>query len=262
MNNLTRFDNDGIEIFINETGESFASIRGVARMAGKPASTIKRFKVLRNFALHEAQIDTPGGKQGVALLDEDQIVEVLEKYNTSRLKQFAKLGVRVALHQIAGYRQESPQKRPEDLTYYELELLEQFCEQDCITEETWGDLFNFQNIDIQTVRYYQMLLKLSHLERMRTSDIQAANSRIDSVEPQELIQAYSTAFDVDPKRVTIEMARSHYRGVLTELRDSSILELKQNTSIGSDFHKAAIAFDLDYQKFLEEVEDPQLLLAV
>ncbi len=106
MNNLTRFDSEGIEIFINESGESFSSISGAARMAGKSASTISRLAALRNFELQHTQIDTPSGSKTVALLNEDQIVEVLEKYNTKRLKQFAKLGIRTALHQIAGYQQE------------------------------------------------------------------------------------------------------------------------------------------------------------
>ena len=104
MDNLARFDSDGIEIFVNEkTGESFASLRALARMTSKAASTIQRFALLRNFELHNTQADTAGGIQAVALFSEDQIIEVLEQYDTNRLKQFAKLGIRTALQQIAGY---------------------------------------------------------------------------------------------------------------------------------------------------------------
>jgi hypothetical protein len=106
MNNLTRFDNDGIEIFIDNEGNSFASLSGVARMAEKAPTTIKRLAALRNFELHDAQIDTVTGKKTVTLFDEDQILVVLKKYNPERLMQFAKLGVKTALHQIAGYKQE------------------------------------------------------------------------------------------------------------------------------------------------------------
>jgi hypothetical protein len=106
MNNLTRFDSEGIEIFINEAGESFASINGAARMSGKAPTTIQRFTALRNFELQQTQVVMARGKKLITLLDEDQIVEVLEKYNPSRLKQFAKLGIRTALHQIAGYNQQ------------------------------------------------------------------------------------------------------------------------------------------------------------
>jgi hypothetical protein len=103
MNNLTRFENDGIEIFIDPEGNSFASLNGVARIVGKPPKTIFQFKLLRNFVLQEAQIDTATGKKTATLFNEDQILEVLEKYSSKRLKQFAKLGIKTALHQIAGY---------------------------------------------------------------------------------------------------------------------------------------------------------------
>jgi hypothetical protein len=106
MDNLARFDSEGIEIFVNElTGESFASISALARMTGKAASTIQRLAALRNFELQDTQIETATGKKTVALLDENQIVEVLEKYNTQQLKQFAKLGIRNALHKISGYQE-------------------------------------------------------------------------------------------------------------------------------------------------------------
>jgi hypothetical protein len=126
MNNLTRFDSEGIEIFINELGESFSSISGAARMAGKSASTISRLAALRNFELQHTQVVTPSGSKTVALLDEDQIVEVLEKYNPSRLKQFAKLGIRTALHQIAGYKQDrgfAPQQKPLNIFNLDKETL-------------------------------------------------------------------------------------------------------------------------------------------
>jgi hypothetical protein len=55
------------------------------------------------------------------LLDEDQIIEVLEKYNTKRLKQFTKLGIKTALHQIAGYQQEQHDRPNLDtFTIYDL----------------------------------------------------------------------------------------------------------------------------------------------
>jgi hypothetical protein len=120
IDDLSRFDNDGIEIFINEAGESFASINGAARMSGKAPTTIQRFTSLRNFELQQVQVDTGYGKKLVTLLNEDQIVEVLEKYNTKRLKQFAKLGIRTALHQIAGYQQE-PIEEDESVEMFELD---------------------------------------------------------------------------------------------------------------------------------------------
>jgi hypothetical protein len=109
MSNLTRFDRDGIEIFIDRaTGESFTSIRGVARMADEHDETIRRFIGATNTPTTKGEAMTPGGLQGATFLDEDAILVVLEKYNPSRLRQFAKLGIRVSLHEIAGYRLSEP----------------------------------------------------------------------------------------------------------------------------------------------------------
>jgi len=41
---LTRFDRDGLELFVDEaTGRAYASIRATARMVGKDSSTIQRW---------------------------------------------------------------------------------------------------------------------------------------------------------------------------------------------------------------------------
>jgi len=72
MTSLQRYDRDGIEIIINlETGESFASISGYARMSGKAQSTIS--ERYRKLEINEAQIETEGGIQRVRLINEDAI---------------------------------------------------------------------------------------------------------------------------------------------------------------------------------------------
>jgi hypothetical protein len=107
MDNLTRFDNDGIEIFINkDTGESFASIRGVARMAEKNESTVRDFIGGRKIDVINVKVPTPGGLQGARLLSESSICMVLREYNPDRLEQFAMLGIRTVLYQIVGYTQQ------------------------------------------------------------------------------------------------------------------------------------------------------------
>jgi phage antirepressor YoqD-like protein len=105
MNSLQvfeRFDKDGIELVINtQTGESFATQAGYCRMSGKAKSTIsERFGKL---PLNEAEIQTPGGIQGVRLINEDLIAEWLPKDNPLMSTQLLKLGVRVFLHKLAGY---------------------------------------------------------------------------------------------------------------------------------------------------------------
>ena len=102
---LQRFDQDGIELIINtETGESFASISGYARMSGKTHTTIlRRLKVVDSDVLNHAQIQTAGGLQGGALIPEDLICQWLPKDNPAMASQVLKLGVRLFLHTIAGF---------------------------------------------------------------------------------------------------------------------------------------------------------------
>lgn len=50
-----------------------------------------------------AEIQTAQGFQGVRLIDEDTMVDWLEKDNPSLLKKFSKLGIRVSLHKLAGF---------------------------------------------------------------------------------------------------------------------------------------------------------------
>ena len=54
--NLTRFETkDGVELVINEVGESFATVRCYARMSGRDASTISlRLKGVGSDRIKEA----------------------------------------------------------------------------------------------------------------------------------------------------------------------------------------------------------------
>ena len=103
---LTRYDGeDGIEILINSiTGESFCSIRGYARMAGKDKSTIhSRVTGVGESTAEIAETLTNGGMQGVRLVTEDQITEWLPRDNPAAATLLLKMGVRMALHKMAGY---------------------------------------------------------------------------------------------------------------------------------------------------------------
>jgi hypothetical protein len=108
---LQRFDHDGIELIINtETGESFASIKGYARMSGKIPSTISRrltMSGLREKGLEQAQIETAGGLQGVALIPESLICQWLIKDNHELALKVMQLGVRLFLHTLAGFQVKS-----------------------------------------------------------------------------------------------------------------------------------------------------------
>ena len=102
---LQRFDHDGIELIIDtQTGESFATVRGYARMSGKTHTTIlRRLKVVDSDVLNHAQIQTAGGLQTVALIPEDLICQWLPKDNPAMASQVLKLGVRLFLHTIASF---------------------------------------------------------------------------------------------------------------------------------------------------------------
>jgi hypothetical protein len=107
--NLVPYSKDGLELAIDtETGECFASIRAVARMTDKPEATIRKYvngglQGAYKMELKTAEIQTAGGLQGAYLLNEHQILEVVSKYNPSLLIKFAQCGLRVFLHQLAGY---------------------------------------------------------------------------------------------------------------------------------------------------------------
>ena len=106
---LQRFDKDGIELIIDtQTGESFASISGYARMSEKAQSTISgRLATHRNEALKTAEILTTTGLKTVRLISEDLICKWLPKDNPELASQVLKLGVRLFLHTLAGFRVKS-----------------------------------------------------------------------------------------------------------------------------------------------------------
>lgn len=113
-NNLTRFDRDGLELILNtKTGEAFASASAIARMVSTSEKIIdpkqitsygetlcRGLKIDKPF---ESQIQTNGGVQGVKLYDEKAIREFAKKYNPDLLDKFAECGIRVYLHQLAGF---------------------------------------------------------------------------------------------------------------------------------------------------------------
>ena len=106
---LVPYVKDGLELIVNQaTGETFASISACARMTDKSIQTVSAY-VNRQLgglnwdSLFLTEIQTPGGTQGVKLLNEEQILDVITFYKPTLLRQFAKIGLRAFLHQLAGY---------------------------------------------------------------------------------------------------------------------------------------------------------------
>ena len=110
MSNLQQYQAD---ISINTTtGESFTSIRGLARICGVNESTLRSWICARNITAKEAEILTPGGLQGARLMSENSIAEAIAKYNPTLAAQLMRLGVRSLMHKLAGYEVKSTAVQP------------------------------------------------------------------------------------------------------------------------------------------------------
>lgn len=108
---LQRFDQDGIELIIDtQTGESFASQAGYARMSGVDYSTIRKRVERLGVTLEplkRSQIETVDGFRAVTLIPEDLICQWLVKDNLELALKVMQLGVRLFLHTLAGFRVKS-----------------------------------------------------------------------------------------------------------------------------------------------------------
>lgn len=113
MTNLTRYENDGIELVIdNSTGEAFATLAGYARMANLAKNALanrlsRGYKGVHKKDLKTAEIQTAGGLQGVHIIPADIIFDWLLDDNTELARAMGKAGATVYLHQLAGYKIES-----------------------------------------------------------------------------------------------------------------------------------------------------------
>ena len=99
---LQRFDHDGIELIIDtQTGESFATVRGYARMSGKTHTTIlRRLKVVDSGVLNHAQIQTAGGLQQSRLIPINIVTSMLlNDYNQTPTQKLFKSLVAIYKHQ-------------------------------------------------------------------------------------------------------------------------------------------------------------------
>ena len=106
---LQKYEKDQIELYINvDTGESFASISGYARMVGKTRQAISaRIEGGNSIELKTFEVPTAGGIQGVKLLNEKLIVEWLFKDDLDLAKKMTQAGVRAFLHHQAGFQTKS-----------------------------------------------------------------------------------------------------------------------------------------------------------
>lgn len=197
---LQRFDKDGIELIIDtRTGESFASIKGYARMSGKSHNAIiMRLNRLSKEdskgvtsespnhpqiqtgsglqggntkgglgLLKQAQIQTEGGLQGVYLIPEDLICKWLPKDNPELASQVLKLGVRLFLHTLAGFRVKSEaiaEVRQLESQIVKLSEEKQILEELIETQKTMIADFSSKN---SMLDYKRLVIEELHAEKER-----------------------------------------------------------------------------------------------
>lgn len=107
MNNLTRFENDGIELIIDtQTGEAFATQSGYSRMSGLTVRGVgKRLEKLVNSGLiKNAEINTGYGLKVVNLIPADLVYDWMCEDNFRLAKVMGKTGATVYMHQLAGFK--------------------------------------------------------------------------------------------------------------------------------------------------------------
>jgi hypothetical protein len=104
--NLVNYTNtDGLEIAIDtNTGKAYASQNAVARMCVISKQAISKYLTVNQTPTFSAKILTTTGLKTVNLLDEEGIARCIIKYNPELAFKFQKLGIRVGLHEMAGYK--------------------------------------------------------------------------------------------------------------------------------------------------------------
>lgn len=153
MSSLSVFKtSNGIEIIIDQqTGESFCSVSGYARMSGlsQPAIT-KRVKKLDNpNVVKTAEIDTGYGFKLHNLLTEDLITDWIVDDNPTMAKQLLKAGVRIFLHKLAGYKVTSDAVQPRPQTSAEMLLM---VAQQLVEQERRTNILEAKILQIEAVQ--------------------------------------------------------------------------------------------------------------
>lgn len=112
MTNLQAYNKDGIEVYIDtNTGESFCSVNGYARMSGLTKQAVsRRLQGVNLEAQKMAEVLTTTGLQWVNLINEELVSEWLPNDNSAAASKLMLLGVRVFLHGIVGYKHDEAVK--------------------------------------------------------------------------------------------------------------------------------------------------------
>lgn len=126
MSNLSVFKSDDLEIIINtQTGESFCSVNGYARMSGKAKSTIsgRVEKLVQSGEIKEDEVNTGYGFKLVRLIPAQLAFKWALKDNTALAEQMGACGATVFFHKLAGYEVTSEAIQPQPQTTAEMFLM-------------------------------------------------------------------------------------------------------------------------------------------
>jgi hypothetical protein len=128
--NLTRFEQDGLELFIANDGSVFANIKALARMCNVSRQAISKWQGGNQIPAFSAEVQTEGGLQGGNLLNEKAIGMALIRYNPELAQKCFDAGLRVLLYGISGYQATAATENPKprlkplsELSFGELNLL-------------------------------------------------------------------------------------------------------------------------------------------
>jgi hypothetical protein len=111
--NLTRFDQDGLELFVANNGSVFANQNALARMCGVSKQAISKWCSVNQAPTLSAEVETDAGLRSVKLLDEEAIKVALLRYNPVLAGKCMDAGLRVFLHGLAGYQPQAQSIAPQ-----------------------------------------------------------------------------------------------------------------------------------------------------
>lgn len=112
MANLTRYEENNFEAYVDNEGNVFTTVNGYVRLSGISERTIRRrISNGGTFSPKMAEIPTAQGLRMAALLSEDVVTDWLFEDNPAVFKQMAKAGVRLFLKLTAGYNPQAEQKQ-------------------------------------------------------------------------------------------------------------------------------------------------------
>lgn len=214
MSNLSVFKSDELEIIINtQTGESFCSVNGYARMSGKSKSTIsgRVEKLVQSGEIKEDEVDTGYGFKVVRLIPAQLAFKWALKDNTSLAEQMGACGATVFFHNLAGYqvKSEAIQPQPQSLAETILMIAQQAVEQERRTKELEAKLAQIEATQQEAI---------ASLDETAEPEVDA-EELTTRAKLNRLVRDYSAANAIHFHEV--------WRRVYREFRDRYHVDLKQ-----------------------------------